>query len=115
MSELSKQQCEACRPDAPKATAEEKRSLSADVPDWEIVEIDGEEQLKRIFRFKNFAQAQEFTNKVGDLAEEVNHHPVIVLEYGKVTVHWWSHEIHGLHKNDFIMAARTDQAYKTLS
>lgn len=114
MSELAKHQCEACRPDAPKATEEEKRSLSADVPDWDIVEIDGEEQLKRTYKLKNFVQAQAFTNKVGDLAEEVDHHPVIVLEYGKVTVYWWSHEIHGLHKNDFIMAARTDAAFNAL-
>jgi 4a-hydroxytetrahydrobiopterin dehydratase len=115
MSDLSKQQCEACSPDAPTATEEEKQSLGANVPDWSIVEVDGEEQLKRTFKFKNFAQAQAFTNKVGDLAEEVDHHPVIILEYGKVTVHWWSHEIHGLHKNDFIMAARTDQAYSSFS
>lgn len=111
MSDLSTQACEACRPDAPKATAEEKQLLSAEVPDWDMVEIDGEERLKRVFKLKNFVQALEFTNKVGDLAEEVDHHPVIVLEYGKVTVHWWSHEIQGLHKNDFIMAARTDQAF----
>jgi 4a-hydroxytetrahydrobiopterin dehydratase len=111
MSDLSKKQCEACSPDAPKAMEEEKQALSAYVPDWEIVEVDGEEQLKRTFKLKNFAQAQAFTNKVGDLAEEVDHHPVIILEYGKVTVHWWSHEIHGLHKNDFIMAARTDEAF----
>lgn len=114
MSELSKQQCEACSPDAPKATEEEKRALSAEVPDWDIVEIDGEEQLKRAFKLKNFVKAQAFTNKVGDLAEEVDHHPVIILEYGKVTVHWWSHKIHGLHRNDFIMAARTDQAYNEM-
>ncbi|TGN41912.1 4a-hydroxytetrahydrobiopterin dehydratase [Marinobacter confluentis] len=111
MSDLSKQKCEACSPGAPQATKEEKQSLGANVPDWEIVEVDGEEQLKRTFKLKNFAQAQAFTNRVGDLAEEVDHHPVIVLEYGKVTVHWWSHEIHGLHKNDFIMAARTDEAF----
>lgn len=111
MSRLSDQQCEACHPDAPKATEDEKQRLSAEVPDWNIVEIDGEEQLKRTFKLRNFVQAQAFANKVGDLAEEVDHHPVIVLEYGKVTVHWWSHEIHGLHGNDFIMAARTDQAY----
>jgi len=68
MSELSKQPCEACRPDAPTATAEEKQTLGADIPDWEVVEVDGEEQLKRTFKLKNFVKALEFTNKVGDLA-----------------------------------------------
>lgn len=114
MSDLAKQEFEACRPDAPKATAEEIQLLGADIPDWEIVEVDAEKQLKRVFKLKNFVQAQALTNKVGDLAEEVNHHPVIILEYGKVTVHWWSHEIHGLHKNDFVVAARTDQAYEEM-
>lgn len=50
-----------------------------------------------------------FTNQVGQLAEEQGHHPAILLEYGKVTVRWWTHKINGLHRNDFIMAARTDQ------
>lgn len=114
MSDLAKQKCDACSPGAPKATAAEKQLLGPEIPDWDIVEIDGEEQLKRTFRLKNFVEAQAFTNKVGALAEAVDHHPVIILEYGKVTVHWWSHEIHGLHKNDFVLAARTDQAYEDM-
>jgi 4a-hydroxytetrahydrobiopterin dehydratase len=54
-------------------------------------------------------QALDFTNKVGGLAEEEDHHPAILTEYGKVTVVWWTHAIKGLHRNDFIMAAKTDQ------
>lgn len=111
MSRLAEQRCEACNADAPKATDEEKRSLHKDVQDWEILSVDGEEQLRRAFKFKNFSQALAFTNKVGELAEAEDHHPAILLEYGKATISWWTHSIGGLHQNDFIMAARTDSAY----
>ncbi len=115
MSDLKEHSCEACSPDASKASAEEKQQLHKDVPDWEIRVVDGEEQLHRLFKLKNFAKALEFTNKVGDLAEAEDHHPVIVLEYGKVAVSWWSHEIGGLHKNDFVLAARTDAAFNDMA
>jgi len=114
MSELTKQSCEACSADAPRATADQKQTLGKEVPDWQLVELNGEEQLQREFKLKNFAQAQAFTNTVGDLAEKEGHHPAILLEYGKVTVRWWTHKIGGLHKNDYIMAARTDAAYKDM-
>ncbi len=114
MSDLMKQRCEACKADAPKVTDDEKQALGKEVPDWQVVELDGEEQLQRVFKLKNFARAQAFTNKVGDLAEAENHHPAILLEYGKVTVRWWTHKIGGLHKNDYIMAARTDAAYEEM-
>ena len=65
--------------------------------------------LERIYAFKNFAEALSFTNRVGATAEEEDHHPMLITEWGKVTVHWWTHIIKGLHKNDFIMAAKTDQ------
>lgn len=112
MTELKQQSCEACSADAPRVTEDEKQQLHQSVPDWEIVELDGEEQLRREFRFRNFAQALAFTNTVGELAEAENHHPAILLEWGKVTVRWWTHKIGGLHKNDFVMAARTDEAYQ---
>ncbi|MEQ9547344.1 MAG: 4a-hydroxytetrahydrobiopterin dehydratase [Marinobacter sp.] len=111
MSSLTTQSCEACRADAPKVTEEEKQKLQGEVPDWQLVELDGEEQLKRVFKFRNFAEALAFTNTIGELAEAEGHHPAILLEWGKVTVRWWTHKIGGLHRNDFIMAARTDAAY----
>ncbi|WP_298446821.1 4a-hydroxytetrahydrobiopterin dehydratase [uncultured Marinobacter sp.] len=111
MSGLAELRCEACSANAPKVTDEEKRSLHKDVQEWDILSVDGEEQLRRVFKFRNFAQALAFTNTVGELAEEENHHPAILLEYGKATISWWTHAIGGLHKNDFIMAARTDSAY----
>ena len=111
MTKLSQQACEACRADALKVTGQEKQELLSAIPDWEDVMVDGEEQLRRVFTFKNFVEAQTFTNKVADLAEAENHHPAILLEWGKATVRWWTHKIGGLHKNDFIMAARTDELY----
>lgn len=67
------------------------------------------ERLERVFKFRNFVQALEFANKIGALAEEENHHPLLVVEWGRVTVNWWTHKIGGLHKNDFIMAAKADE------
>lgn len=109
MSQLSEQQCEACRADAPRVTEQQAQELRQQIPDWEQVEEEGVPQLRRAFTFADFAAALAFTNQVGQLAEEQGHHPAILLEYGKVTVRWWTHKIKGLHRNDFIMAARTDQ------
>lgn len=108
---LKDEPCEACHKDAPLVTDEEKQTLGAVIPEWSLVTRDGEEQLERTFKFKNFAQALAFTNKVGELAEEVDHHPAITTEYGKVTVNWWTHKIGGLHRNDYVMAAKTDALY----
>jgi len=81
------------------------------VPDWQLIEREGVKRLERAFKFKNFAQALDFTNRVGALAEAEGHHPAILTEWGRVTVTWWTHKIKGLHRNDFIMAAKTDQLY----
>ncbi len=108
MAALDQQVCEACRPDAPRVTEEETQQLLQDVPQWQIVDQDGIKQLRRVFTFGDFAQALAFTNRVGELAEEQQHHPAILTEWGRVTVTWWTHKIRGLHRNDFIMAAKTD-------
>jgi 4a-hydroxytetrahydrobiopterin dehydratase len=109
MFDLSKQSCEACRADAPKISDEDLKLMMPNIPDWSVIVIDGVMQLSREFDFNNFAQALAFTNRVGEIAEAEDHHPAILTEWGKVTVTWWSHKIRGLHKNDLIMAARTDE------
>lgn len=109
--ELASEFCEACQPGAPTVTDEEIAQLKPQVPDWEITEVNGIPRLTRAFTFPDFKSALAFTDKVGHAAEEAGHHPLIELEWGKATVSWWSHKIKGLHRNDFIMAARTDQAY----
>ena len=90
-------------------TDEEVAELHPQVPEWEIVEIDGVKRLRRVFSFDDFAQALAFTNSVARLAEEEGHHPVLLTEWGRTTVSWWTHKIKGLHRNDFVMAAKTDR------
>jgi len=101
--------CVACRKGEPTLTDAEIAEFHPQVPDWQIVERDGIKQLERMFKFANFAEALAFTNRVGALAEEEGHHPALLTEWGKVTVTWWTHKIKGLHRNDFIAAAKTDQ------
>ncbi len=109
MAELTRQRCTACRSDAPRVTEAEIAELHPQVPEWELVEEDGIPRLRRVFRFDDFAGALAFTTAVGALAEEEGHHPALLTEWGRVTVSWWTHKIRGLHRNDFIMAAKTDQ------
>ena len=109
MSTLQESKCTACRGDSPRATDEEIAEFQPQIPDWKIVERDGIPRLERTFRLKNFVEALEFTNKVGALAEAEGHHPAVLTQWGSVTITWWTHKIRGLHRNDFIMAARTDR------
>lgn len=109
MSELSRLKCVACRGGEPTVTPEELREYLAQIPEWRVIEVDGVQRLERQFKFKDFAQALAFVNRVGAAAEEEDHHPRIVLEWGRVGVQWWTHVIKGLHRNDFIMAAKTDR------
>lgn len=114
MTQLNREKCVACRRDSPPVTSEEIAELQPQVPDWQLVTLDGVLRLTRSFRFRNFAQALAFTNKVGELAEEEGHHPQLVTEWGRVDVAWWTHKIRNLHRNDFIMAAKSDQAYQEM-
>lgn len=111
MNSLAEKKCVPCRGDEPKLTENAMVELSPMVPDWQIVDQKGISQLTRAFKFKNFILALDFTNSVGQIAEEQDHHPMIVTEWGKVTVTWWTHSIGGLHMNDFIMAAKTDVVF----
>jgi 4a-hydroxytetrahydrobiopterin dehydratase len=111
MINLASGKCVACRAGEPTLTDDEIAQLQPQLPDWQVKEVDGMKRLERVFKFKNFSQALEFTNKIGAAAEEENHHPLIITEWGKVTLNWWSHKIKGLHKNDFIMAAKSDEVY----
>jgi 4a-hydroxytetrahydrobiopterin dehydratase len=108
MAELMQEKCVACRAGAPQVTAEEIAELQPHVPDWQLTEEGGIRMLQRTFSFPNFIEALGFTVKVGALAEAEGHHPRLVAEWGKVTVTWWTHKIRGLHRNDFVMAAKTD-------
>ena len=95
----------------PMVTEEEISAYSLQVPDWKVIAVAGENRMQRVYKFKDFIAALEFTNQVGALAEEQDHHPALLTEWGKVTVTWWTHVINGLHQNDFVSAAKTDQIY----
>ena len=111
MEEFVTMQCEACRVGAPAATETEIAAFMPQLPQWTVKEVDGVKRIERVFKFKNFVQALEFTNRLGEIAEQQGHHPAILTEWGRVTVSWWTHKIKGLHRNDFIMAAKTDRLY----
>jgi 4a-hydroxytetrahydrobiopterin dehydratase len=106
--ELTGMRCVACRGGEPTLTDAEIAAYRDQVPDWDVVEVDGIKRLRRVFRFPDFASALQFTDRVGALAEEQGHHPALLTEWGRTTVSWWTHKIGGLHRNDLIMAARTD-------
>ncbi|MGC8856033.1 MAG: 4a-hydroxytetrahydrobiopterin dehydratase [Anaerolineae bacterium] len=108
MNTLASETCVACRGDEPPLSAEQIAALQLHIPEWRLIEKDGIPRLERIFKFKNFIEAVAFTNKVALIAEKEDHHPLMILEWGRVTVQWWTHKLKGLHMNDFIMAARTD-------
>jgi 4a-hydroxytetrahydrobiopterin dehydratase len=106
---LTQQRCVACRRDAPTLTPAEIEELRPEVPGWELVREEEIDRLRRTFAFPDFAGALDFTARVGALAEAEGHHPALLTEWGRVTVTWWTHKIRGLHRNDFIMAAKTDE------
>ena len=114
MPQLTREKCVACRRDSPHVTDQEISELHPQVADWNLITEDGIRKLERVLRFRDFAQAMAYTNAVGDLAEAQGHHPRLVTEWGRVAVTWWTHKIRDLHRNDFIMAAKTDQLYQEL-
>lgn len=108
MADLTQERCTACRRDAPPVTPAEIEELKPQIPDWSIETVGGMPRLTRVFSFTGFPEAVAFTIKVALLAEAEGHHPALLTEWGRVTVSWWTHKIRNLHRNDFIMAARTD-------
>ncbi len=111
---LTKERCVACRADSPKVTGEELPGLRASVSEWNITEEDGTPHLERTFKTADFAGAMALGAAVGRAADEEDHHPRITVEWGRVNVAWWTHKIRGLHRNDFIMAAKTDEIFENL-
>lgn len=111
MSDLTKLTCIPSRQGDPVATEAELKEYIPQLPSWKIIEEGGIKHLERAYKFKDFNEALTFTNKVGELAEAEDHHPAIKTEWGRVTVTWWTHTIKGLHRNDFIMAAKSDVIY----
>jgi 4a-hydroxytetrahydrobiopterin dehydratase len=106
MTELASKSCVPCRGDVPPLKGAELQELSGHVPGWEVV---NEHHLRREFRFKNFREALDFVNRVGELAEEQAHHPDIDFGWGRAEVRIFTHKIDGLTESDFILAAKVDR------
>lgn len=109
MDDLATLRCEPCSGDSPPVPEGEWPRFLESLPEWEIQREDGVPVLSRTIRLRNFVEALELANRIGELAEQENHHPRLVVEWGRLTVSWWTHAIGGLHQNDFVMAARTDR------
>jgi 4a-hydroxytetrahydrobiopterin dehydratase len=112
IDQLARMSCSACRRGEPTVTDAEIARFQPQIPDWAVVEVAGVRRLKRVFTFDDFARSLAFTNRVGALAESQAHHPALLTEWGSTTVAWWTHKIMGLHRNDFIMAAKTDELFE---
>ena len=87
---------------------DEANRLVQFIPSWTLNNREFPHRLTREFMFKNFTDAVKFSAKIAELADEQDHHPKLIIEWGKVGIFWWTHSIKGLHLNDFIMAAKTD-------
>ncbi len=108
---LSEKVCSACRGDSPPLTTDEIQRALTELSGWSLEVVSGIGQFAKLYKFKNFVDALAFTNTVGELAEEYGHHPALLTEWGKVHVSWWTHKIKGVHENDAIMAAKTEQLF----
>jgi 4a-hydroxytetrahydrobiopterin dehydratase len=108
MSELAEKECIPCRGGVPPLKGKEITTLQEKLGGgWKVV---GEHHLEKEYTFKNFREALDFTNRVGELAEAQGHHPDIYLAWGKVKLTIWTHKIDGLTESDFIFAAKADAA-----
>lgn len=108
---LHQEQCVPCSGTEPQLTEDEIKQLWLEAPMWQVEEVDGVKHLRRTFELNSYSDGIDFVSKVGMLAEQQNHHPQMIVGYKKVTVDWWTHAIGGLHRNDFVMAAKTDQTF----
>jgi 4a-hydroxytetrahydrobiopterin dehydratase len=109
MSDLAARQCVPCKGGVPPLAGEALAALQAQLgSEWQVVDAH---HLEREYRFADFAEALAFTNRVGALAEEQQHHPDLHLAWGRVRVVIWTHKIDGLTESDFVFAAKTDRLY----
>jgi len=108
-SELAQKQCIACEGGVEPLKGEALEKLLKQLGnDWEVID---EHHLEKQYKFKDFREALEFVNRVGEMAEAQGHHPDIYLAWGKVKLTVWTHKIKGLHESDFILAAKADCLY----
>ena len=109
MSDLAQRNCKPCRSGVVPLDASEIVPLKAELdPGWQVVD---DHHLHRVYKFRNFAEALAFANRVGEMAEEQKHHPDLHVAWGRVGIEIWTHKIKGLHEADFVFAAKCDALY----
>ena len=106
MADLANRECVPCRGGVPPLKGDALTTLKAELSGWEVV---NEHHLKKPYKFSDFREAQQFVNRVGDLAEAQSHHPDIRFGWGRAEITIWTHKIDGLTESDFILAAKIDQ------
>jgi 4a-hydroxytetrahydrobiopterin dehydratase len=107
MNELAEKECVPCKGGVPPLKGPELASVKSKLNGgWQVI---NEHHLEKEYSFKDFRQALDFTNKVGELAESQGHHPDIYLTWGKVKLTIWTHKINGLTESDFVLAAKADK------
>ncbi|HDD55654.1 MAG TPA: 4a-hydroxytetrahydrobiopterin dehydratase [Chloroflexi bacterium] len=112
MSDLADRICQPPRKGDRALSETEIAGLLPSLPDWCVVERDSIPRLERSYQFPDFKEALGFANLVGELAEKEDHHPAVLISWGRAAVSWWTFSIDGLHENDFILAARTDLLFQ---
>ncbi|MCL4875266.1 MAG: 4a-hydroxytetrahydrobiopterin dehydratase [Anaerolineae bacterium] len=108
---MIEQECRSLRAGELPLTDEQIEELKRDIFGWDIIEKNGEKRLRRLFKFRTFAGALQFATIIGEKAEAQGHYPKLTVDWVITTVEWWTPELGGLHPNDFIMAAKTDDVY----
>ncbi len=84
--ELTKQQCEACRPGATPVSETDRATYLERLEGWSIEHENDIPVLVKVYKLADYAASVKFTNAIAAKAEEQDHHPAITLEWGKVTV-----------------------------
>lgn len=109
-TELAKNACVPCKGGVPPLEGDALERLHQELnSDWNLVEGH---HLEKAYTFDGYRPAVDFANVVADIADDQDHHPNILLEYGKVTVTIWTHKIDGLTESDFYFAAKTEEAFE---
>lgn len=105
---LAEQPCTACDSRAKPLSDVAIAQFLAECPGWVLNASDGIKKITKVYDTGDFSSAIALANAIATIADKANHHPSIIVEWGQLTVSWWTHSVQGLHKNDFIMAAKTD-------
>ena len=108
---LVQKECTPCHKGAPKLSNAQITLYLEDVASWKVVSEDEELKLFKKFELNNFEETMTFVNRVAAISQQNGHHPVMLVEFRMVSIWWWTHKIEGLHQNDFIMAAKTDDLF----